>query len=422
MHVPVRPGGESRDVGAGLLDTKARVVHLVHTVGEGETKRVAHAVDGAAVVRAGERWVSGECHARVFLRRGFGWFGVSGWRGAGRGRVVWDFVGGDSLRRKRLEERVLDLLAQGRLGLRRRRARLDRSAGPARRIRGPGAGGLCLWCASAVRNRRDTSAQHRRRQHRGRYHRSCRCRHSVCADTAGARPVCGSSSHVQIYLDIRKLRLESTDLPIVFFPGKKPKESKTRATGGRRLVAPTRVKVLPNRGGGAAPKPFRDTPISPIDWGTDTPVTIPDATNVENSQFLPATRVKIFSRDCRPRDSRITQEKHPRVSLFLSHTWRPITCVFKNISFRVDRAGFCRKSVRKRLFLITGPTSSTCKSRGNSCLIFIILKTRALPAGGQEVVCAIRRTAIRRGGAGAGSRSSVRTSSESPGWHLLGLV
>jgi hypothetical protein len=35
----------------------------------------------------------------------------SGWRGAGRGRVVWDFVGGDSLRRKRLEERVLDLLA-----------------------------------------------------------------------------------------------------------------------------------------------------------------------------------------------------------------------------------------------------------------------------------------------------------------------
>jgi len=29
-----------------------------------------------------ERWVSGECHARVFLRRGFGWFGVRG--GAGR--------------------------------------------------------------------------------------------------------------------------------------------------------------------------------------------------------------------------------------------------------------------------------------------------------------------------------------------------
>ena len=35
----------------------------------------------------------------------------SGWRGAGQGRVVWDFVGGGSLRRKRLEERVLDLLA-----------------------------------------------------------------------------------------------------------------------------------------------------------------------------------------------------------------------------------------------------------------------------------------------------------------------
>lgn len=59
---------------------------------------------------------------------------------------------------------------------------------------------------------------------------------------------------------------------------------------------------------------------------------------------------------------------------------------------------------------------------GFRTLFFIILKTRALLAGGQEVVCAIRRTAIRRGGAGAGSRSSVRTSSESPGWHLLGLV
>jgi hypothetical protein len=47
----------------------------------------------------------------------------------------------------------------------------------------------------------------------------------VCADTAGARPVCGSSSHVQIYLDIRKLHLKSAD-------PEKPKESKTRATGG----------------------------------------------------------------------------------------------------------------------------------------------------------------------------------------------
>ena len=117
-------------------------------------------------------------------------------------------------------------------------------------------------------------------------------------------------------------------------------------TCDRRLVAPTRVKVLPNRGGGAEPNPFRDTPISPIDWGTDTPVTIPDATNT----IFASTRVKIFSRDCRPRDSRITQEKHPRVSLFLSHTWRPITCVFKNISFRVDRAGFCVKSVRNVFF------------------------------------------------------------------------
>lgn len=195
-----------------------------------------------------------------------------------------------------------------------------------------------------MRNRRDTSAQHRRRQHRGRYHRSCRCRHSVCADTAGARPVCGSSSHVQIYLDIRKLRLKSADLPIVFFFWEKTKGKQN--TCDRRLVAPTRVKVLPNRGGGAEPNPFRDTPISPIDWGTDTPVTIPDATNT----IFASTRVKIFSRDCRPRDSRITQEKHPRVSLFLSHTWRPITCVFKNISFRVDRAGFCVKSVRNVFF------------------------------------------------------------------------
>ena len=173
-----------------------------------------------------------------------------------------------------------------------------------------------------MRNRRDTSAQHRRRQHRGRYHRSCRCRHSVCADTAGA-PVCGSSSHVQIYLDIRKLHLKSADR---FFPGKtKGKQN----TCDRRLVAPTRVKVLPNRGGGAEPNPFRDTPISPIDWGTDTPVTIPDATNT----IFASTRVKIFSRDCRPRDSRITQEKHPRCSLFLSHIWRPITCVFQKYLF-----------------------------------------------------------------------------------------
>ena len=133
-------------------------------------------------------------------------------------------------------------------------------------------------------------------------------------------------------------------------------------TCDRRLVAPTRVKVLPNRGGGAEPNPFRDTPISPIDWGTDTPVTIPDATNT----IFASTRVKIFSRDCRPRDSRITQEKHPRVSLFLSHTWRPITCVFKNISFRVDRAGFCSKIGSKRFFLFSGPMSSSLEKQRNS--------------------------------------------------------
>jgi hypothetical protein len=58
---------------------------------------------------------------------------------------------------------------------------------------------------------------------------------SIVADII-ARPVCGSSSHVQIYLDIRKLHLKSADR---FFFGEKPKEkkSKTRATGGRRLVA-----------------------------------------------------------------------------------------------------------------------------------------------------------------------------------------
>ena len=188
----------------------------------------------------------------------------SGWRGAGRGRVVWDFVGGDSLRRKRLEERVLDLLAQGRLGLRRRRARLNRSAGPARRIRGPGAGGLCLWCASAVRNRRDTSAQHRRRHHRGRYHRSCRCRHSVCADTAGARPVCGSSSHVQIIWISESSRLQKkcrSLLPFFFFR----KNQRKQNTCDRRLVAPTRMKVLPEPLRGCRTNPQRDTPISPID-------------------------------------------------------------------------------------------------------------------------------------------------------------
>jgi hypothetical protein len=203
----------------------------------------------------------------------------SGWRGAGRGRVVWDFVGGDSLGRKRLEERVLDLLAQGRLGLRRRRARLDRSAGPARRIRGPGAGGLCLWCASAVRNRRDTSAQHRRRQHRGRYHRSCRCRHSVCADTAGA-PVCGSSSHVQIIWIS-----ESADRSN-FFWGKTKGNTCEQNTCDRRLVAPTRVKV-PEPNGNRIPKGI---PQSRRSIHTDTPVTIPDATNAENSEFLPAVK------------------------------------------------------------------------------------------------------------------------------------
>ena len=194
-----------------------------------------------------------------------------GWRGAGRGRVVGDFVGGDSLRRKRLEERVLDLLAQGHLGLRRRRARLDRSAGPARRIRGPGAGGLCLWCASAVRNRRDTSAQHRRRQYRGRYHRSCRCRHSVCADTAGA-PVCGSSSHVLIIWISESSRLKkSADR---FFFGKNQRTLQN--TCDRRLVAPTRVKVLPE------PQSKRDTPISPI-----------DCTQIRQSQFLTPQMQKI---------------------------------------------------------------------------------------------------------------------------------
>ena len=63
------------------------------------------------------------------------------------------------------------------------------------------------------------------------YRSSCRCRHSVCADTAGA-PVYGSSSHVQIYLDIRKLPSpKKVPIPIFFFGGK-TKESKTRATGG----------------------------------------------------------------------------------------------------------------------------------------------------------------------------------------------
>ena len=50
MHVPVGRGGETGDVGAGLLDALALVVNPVHAVGERETKRVAHAVDGAAVV------------------------------------------------------------------------------------------------------------------------------------------------------------------------------------------------------------------------------------------------------------------------------------------------------------------------------------------------------------------------------------
>ena len=195
---------------------------------------------------------------------------------------MWDFVGGDSLGRKRLEERVLDLLAQGHLGLRRRRARLDRSAGPARRIRGPGAGGLCLWCASAVRNRRDTSAQHRRRQYRGRYHRSCRCRHSVCADTAGA-PVCGSSSHVLI-IWISESSV-SKKVPIVLF-WKKPKDS---AKHVRPTVGCTNSSESSSRT--AIPKGY---PNLADRLHTDTPVTIPDATNAENSQFLPAHESRFF--------------------------------------------------------------------------------------------------------------------------------
>ena len=109
-------------------------------------------------------------------------------------------------------------------------------------------------------------------------------------------------------------------VPIVFF-WKKPKDS---AKHVRPTVGCTNSSESSSRT--AIPKGY---PNLADRLHTDTPVTIPDATNDNFCQL----RVKIFSRDCRPRDSRITQEKHPRCSLFLSHIWRPITCVFQKYLF-----------------------------------------------------------------------------------------
>ena len=139
------------------------------------------------------------------------------------------------------------------------------------------------------------------------------------------------------YLDIRKCR------SLQFFLGKNQRKH-VRAKHVRPAVGCTNSNESSSRTATGLPnQSSKGYPNLADRLNTDTPVTIPDATNNNFCQL----RVKIFSGDCRPRDSRITQEKDPRFSLFLSHTWRPITCVFKNISFRVDRAGFCRKSVRR---------------------------------------------------------------------------
>ena len=130
------------------------------------------------------------------------------------------------------------------------------------------------------------------------------------------------------YLDIRKLP-SPKKVPIaspIFFFQEKPKKAKhvrpaVGCTNSNESSSRT-ATGLPNQSSKGYPN-LADR------LNTDTPVTIPDATNNNFCQL----RVKIFSGDCRPRDSRITQEKDPRFSLFLSHTWRPITCVFKNISF-----------------------------------------------------------------------------------------
>ena len=113
---------------------------------------------------------------------------------------------------------------------------------------------------------------------------SWRCRHSVCADTAGA-PVCGSSSHVQIIWISESF--VSSKVPIAsrlhFFLEKRTKKPKDSAKHVRPAVGCTNSSESSSRT--AIQKGY---PNLADRLHTDTPVTIPDATNAENSQFLPA--------------------------------------------------------------------------------------------------------------------------------------
>ena len=186
VHVPVGRGGETGDVGAGLLDALALVVNPVHAVGERETKRVAHAVDGAAVV--GDV-VWGEFEG--FLERGFGWCArgdagrVGGPRRRTRGRSCHS-LGGNA-------ERSASSICRPKgtsVSVAAARTRTVRTPRGAFVPAGTGAR------ASAVGHRREASAGHRRRHHHRHLSLVCRwSRHERCVSL-----VCPPSSrHSSFY-------------------------------------------------------------------------------------------------------------------------------------------------------------------------------------------------------------------------------